>query len=380
MSKYKFNLIERQSLWEAHDKKCFYCGELVYFRELHIDHIVPENLINNESKLKDFISESGLPNTFEINSYVNWVPCHSRCNKRKGGEMFELHTTLYYLDLARRKIEKIRRIESSINSKLHAEKLSFSIALALSENKISASEIKDLLAQYDKDKAKFKLLSELEFVNRVYRNWISQGDFTELLKQPVKTGSPENDGVSLTGPDDSEIINVKTCEEYFDYIKKGFYARTTYDMKMEAFFERTCGLIKAIGEATIPTFNYISDSKVSINNFELLPLSLFKSFVPDTRRQIKSLEGLTFQDWIDNGNFEIIEQFENGFKIVHSGEGLLMIELLRADLNNDNVEDVLVHCYSFATGGTLGVGYNNILSRQTTESKFKEIKSLTNNV
>lgn len=83
MKKYKFNLIERQCLYDAYEKRCFYCGELVYFREMQIDHIVPENLIHNKSKYQTFIIESGLPDSFQINSYNNWVPSHSRCNNRK---------------------------------------------------------------------------------------------------------------------------------------------------------------------------------------------------------------------------------------------------------------------------------------------------------
>jgi 5-methylcytosine-specific restriction endonuclease McrA len=104
MNKYKFNLIERQSLYDAYDRRCFYCGELVYFRELQIDHIVPENLIQNIEKYELFIIESGLSDSFKINSYQNWVPSHSRCNNRKSGAMFEIKTTLYYLGLAERKI------------------------------------------------------------------------------------------------------------------------------------------------------------------------------------------------------------------------------------------------------------------------------------
>lgn len=377
MNKYKFNLIERQSLYEAHEKRCFYCGELVFFRELQIDHIVPENIISSKEKFENFILESGLSDAFQVNSYYNWVPSHSRCNNRKSGVMFDLKTTLYYLGLAQRKIEKVKRIETSIKSKLDSDILLTTVTLALSENKIDFSEIKSLVAQYDiENKVNFRLFSELEFVDRIYRNWISQNDFTELLMLPVKTGSPDNEGVFLTDPTDSNIvINVRNCEEYFHYKNKGYYAYTTYSMKMSAFFERTCGLIKALKEASIPTFNYISDSNASINNFELLPLSLFKSFSPDTSELVESLTESTFQDWIEDGNFKVIEQFENGFHIVHSGEGLVMIELLRADINKDNIEDILIYCYSYATEGTLGYGYTNIISRLESESKFIEISA-----
>lgn len=382
MKKYKFNLIERQCLYEVYDRRCFYCGELVYFRELQIDHIVPENLIQNKSKYQVFMMESGLSNSFQINSYSNWVPSHSRCNNRKSGAMFDLKTTLYYLGLVERKIEKILKIENSIKSKIDSDILLTTITLALSENKLDFSEIKSLVSLYDKtDKAKFRLSSELEFVDRLYRNWISQNDFEELLELPVKTGSPQNEGVFLTDPDDSSIkVNVKNCKEYFYYTNRGYYALTTYSMKMSAFFERTCGLVQALKNATIPSFNYITDSNISINNFELLPLTLFHCFTPEIEDIIGANTELTFQDWIEDGSFKIIEQFERGFHIVHSGEGLIMVELLRADLNYDNIEDILIFCYSYATEGTLGFGYTNTITRLDSKSKFIEIKSKTNEI
>lgn len=382
MKKYKFNLIERQSLYDAYDRRCFYCGELVYFRELQIDHIVPENLNHNNTKYQAFMMKSGLSDSFQINSYNNWVPSHSRCNNRKSGAMFDLKTTLYFLGLAERKIEKILKIENSIKSKINSDILLTTITLSLSESKFDLSEIKSLISQFEnKDKAKFKLFSELEFVDRVYRNWISQNDFDELLELPVKTGSLENEGVFLTDPDiDGKEVNVKNCKEYFHYTNRGYYALTTYSMKMSVFFERTCGLIQALKNATIPSFNYITDSNSSINNFELLPLTLFHSFTPETEDIIGNETELTFHDWIEVGSFKIIEQFDKGFHILHSGEGLIMVELLRADFNNDNIEDILIFCYSYATEGTLGFGYTISITRLNSESKFIEIESKTNKI
>ena len=201
------------------------------------------------------------------------------------------------------------------------------------------------------------------------------------MELPVKTGSPQNEGVFLTDPDDSSIkVNVKNCKEYFYYTNRGYYALTTYSMKMSAFFERTCGLVQALKNATIPSFNYITDSNISINNFELLPLTLFHCFTPEIEDIIGANTELTFQDWIEDGSFKIIEQFERGFHIVHSGEGLIMVELLRADLNYDNIEDILIFCYSYATEGTLGFGYTNTITRLDSKSKFIEIKSKTNEI
>ena len=90
MSKYRFNIIDRQAIHEAYERKCFYCGEIVYFRELQIDHIIPESLLDKEDEYKALVKRLSLPNSFNINSYYNWVPTHSKCNNRKVVNYFKI--------------------------------------------------------------------------------------------------------------------------------------------------------------------------------------------------------------------------------------------------------------------------------------------------
>jgi hypothetical protein len=71
---------------------------------------------------------------------------------------------------------------------------------------------------------------------------------------------------------------------------------------------------------------------------------------------------------------KIVKEFENGFQVEISGEGFMMIELLRADLNNDDIEDILVFCYDYATEGTLGFGYTTKLSRLGADKMFEKIQ------
>jgi 5-methylcytosine-specific restriction endonuclease McrA len=88
MSKYRFLTLERAAIWEAHDKRCIYCGELISFTDLHIDHILPEELVDKHDELDRIKYEYDLESEFSINSYYNWVPAHSSCNLRKSNIKF----------------------------------------------------------------------------------------------------------------------------------------------------------------------------------------------------------------------------------------------------------------------------------------------------
>ena len=48
--KYRFSPLQRLSIWEAFNKKCIYCDAPISFKELHIDHIIPEGLQNKPEK------------------------------------------------------------------------------------------------------------------------------------------------------------------------------------------------------------------------------------------------------------------------------------------------------------------------------------------
>ena len=84
--KYRFSPAERYGVWEAHNCQCFWCGHPVSFLDTTIDHVIPEVYEYNEDDFRRIQTSYGLPNTFQINGFENWVPAHSYCNARKGRE------------------------------------------------------------------------------------------------------------------------------------------------------------------------------------------------------------------------------------------------------------------------------------------------------
>jgi hypothetical protein len=48
MGKYRFSYAQRYALWRAYDMKCFYCEKPLDFRNMTIDHVLPEHLHEEE--------------------------------------------------------------------------------------------------------------------------------------------------------------------------------------------------------------------------------------------------------------------------------------------------------------------------------------------
>src|SRR5262249_24472363 len=84
-----FTQAERWAVFEAHGSKCWLCYEPVDFVDMEVDHVIPEQLIGDEQRLKHVLGEFGLPAEFDLNSFENWLPAHGSCNRQKGDQPFE---------------------------------------------------------------------------------------------------------------------------------------------------------------------------------------------------------------------------------------------------------------------------------------------------
>lgn len=111
MARYKFSVAQRVALWKAHKKCCVYSGEPLNYKDLHIDHILPESLLSKPEELKSIIKEYGLNSDFDINSYYNLIPTLSRCNLQKGSKIFKKSTALFYLEIAEQKYSEVLKEE-----------------------------------------------------------------------------------------------------------------------------------------------------------------------------------------------------------------------------------------------------------------------------
>ncbi|MEH1901494.1 MAG: hypothetical protein V7L04_08785 [Nostoc sp.] len=64
----------------------------------------------------------------------------------------------------------------------------------------------------------------------------------------VDFGASIEEGLELVN-NANETVFIKTCQEFFEAKKLGFYARTTYAMKMESKFNETCGIVESLSKA-----------------------------------------------------------------------------------------------------------------------------------
>ena len=110
------------AIWLAHKRRCAYRDEpIIRLTDLQIDHILPESLLDKPHELEKIKSEYDLPSNFDINSYYNWLPSCSSCNRDKSARVFKKKAIFYYLEMAESKQKRIKRIEQKLENKMKRE-------------------------------------------------------------------------------------------------------------------------------------------------------------------------------------------------------------------------------------------------------------------
>ena len=107
----KNNDIVRAALFYEYEGKCFYSNEPLRYKEMHIDHIIPQGLSKEE--FKKVISILGLPEDFNVNSLYNLVPCNPNVNEVKNKNIYpETFLGHCIYDKTSKKVDKVKsRIE-----------------------------------------------------------------------------------------------------------------------------------------------------------------------------------------------------------------------------------------------------------------------------
>ena len=373
MSTQKFSAIEREAIWRAYSEKCVYTRGLIDISSFHIDHIIPEKLLDDPSGLDKTLKACGLDNTFDVRGWENLVPCQPGANLQKSTIVFDPSHVRYFLGVASaRKADVVEQIAKIENSRKRGKAVVL-LQQALETGKLTPDEVAQILQQHigEPDEI-FELLEAMTLVDSTEVRAIARSELEDLRDAPVNLIPDQGlDGVELTGPN-SEKRACHTCREYDTAINEGYYAHTTFDVKMATRFEHRCGLLKALQVAKSPTQSFVSKPRVSVLDLDLMPYSFF----PVLTKHGGDAETKSYQDLIDIGKL-VVRRIRGNMLTVEELEGMgqVLIEVTRADFNGDGMEDILLFEYCYATHGTLGFGGVRIITRLTADAMFSTLNS-----
>lgn len=374
MSQTKFDNITRSAIWSAYNNICFFCGRPLDWSDLHIDHLLPEFLTAVPNIFKQLLVDYELPPEFEINDITNLVPSHSRCNLRKSNELFNKKTTLYYFSITTRTKAKINAEIDKLKRRKNKGLLLSKLQSALVTNVINKEDIKNLLFEAEENDwnlTKIKLPIPLQFIDEVFESFYLNSDISSLFDKKIEIGGGPHNELELVNDKDEKIL-VETLNDWIKATKAGYFAYTTYAIKMSADFSFFEDLIHALKNAKMPKVSFLSEPWLEISDLEYLSAGVLHDFEDNIQEYAN--KGLSIAELVKLGVVKINESGNFNISIEFSGMETSFVEIFRADFNNDGVEDIFVRGWTRAIGGTLGFGFTTIFTKYSTTHLIEEIK------
>jgi len=147
VTKRQFSWDERYVVYLADGGKCFWCGIPVFYRDVQIDHVFPEDLLENSEELERFKAEYGLGAEYNINGFENWVTCHQGCNLRKRNTVLpNAPQTLLTVAELKRRAPKLASESKKYATKKRAEEILGQLASALTAGSLRREDVLELMA------------------------------------------------------------------------------------------------------------------------------------------------------------------------------------------------------------------------------------------
>lgn len=377
MSLTKIQSARRIAIWEAHGRRCIYCNQLILFNDLEIDHIIPERLSKTPKRLVIVTKNYGLQDNFDLNSFDNLLPAHQICNSRKTGLLFKKSTALYFLEIAAAKAKQAAIEEQSIFRRSRRDRVLASLQVALEAGELSRADVTAITNKIETEPDAIETIHELQFSNRIVKGLLSQSDVDKLLDEPILPRKYGLDELKMQRGFNDEAVycSVRTCREWANAVHDGFIAASGFGIKEEAFFKRVYSVVRALSIARVADRSYISRPFRGIDDLDLLPVTMLPQYGDGSpsEDELSAMEkqGLSIADLVKKHEVVIEQKNRHYLSLVYRGMGKVYWEFLRADLNGDGTEDILLNTYEYATQGTFGYGDVMLITKLADDSKFE---------
>ncbi len=337
------SIVERIAICTAHAKRCAYCEEPLPYADLEIDHIIPQSLRKKPQELQNLLVLFSLPANFDLDSLDNLLPAHRRCNLRKKASVFSQSNARFFLEIAQEKLGTVRSLIPQLEIESSREKLLALVEAALQSGNTDLGELAEVAVKT----SKFPLSATVEFESGTWEVKADPEKINKLLDEPVVLhveGGQE--GVRFTDGKGS-YISISTCREYKSAITKGYYPSDNTQLKVSFFLATASAVLEAASRARLAPISYIRSPRLGLANLNLLPAKMVPAWHLDGSETTSKPDTTTIQDLLDAKSIYAHIHSDKEVSIHCKDHVVILTELMRADFDDDGLEELLVKKYSY---------------------------------
>ena len=210
-----------------------------------------------------------------------------------------------------------------------------------------------------------RLIQPLEFDGLKVSSFEQVEDINSLFNKKISMGGQDGyEFLRLDLDDDKSYVRVETAGQYLEMIKKGARPYTTYDITMDAWFEKVV--------PALVFSKHSSASKHSLLGKDLMDLSVsILSWVGSeerTRLESDTKKGVSLKGYLKSGRIKSVKKSKNRISFEAGPKKYIIDEMVRGDYDGDGYEDSIIYCGRHYIEGT-GRSYSCYIVKRKDESK-----------
>jgi len=360
MSQQRFSDIHRQALWEAHRKRCLYCKKPLLFKELIIDHVIPEKTAKDDNQLARLRITHGLGADFDIAGDENLAPACHACNTGKIDHLLSPEHAALILTQVAARLPKIDCLKTRYQKQANDDDVMLGVSIALEQGLISPAEVGNILSRYETGDPEVNLYRSLQFVGGVSVAALRRSEVGRLFDEPLALLNCQPAHLDVKHSD-GRRREIRTTREYRDAITQGFIPTCNAMVKLATLFDLPLAVFTAMERAQPARVSFIREPRTGIIDLKYMPVSMLP------RGQISREDGdcKTLEEIQSNGDLKVVSSTSHSLHIEYNHFSRIIVEIMRADLDKDGIEDILVYWYDSSLRGTYGDGGTFVLTRRT---------------
>jgi hypothetical protein len=200
----------------------------------------------------------------------------------------------------------------------------------------------------------FRLSAPVDYFRGPSISALTKADALRLLDVPVRLGADVGSirYVRAGRPDRS----VATCRQFAAAARDGYSFTTNFENKMAGFFVRACGLLDAVQRARPARRSFVDSPRVGVGNLDRISSAVLPGFPSDsavesaadrTRRERRSIAG-----FVRDHQCRVTMAAKLELRLRCDDMEFVLQELLRADVDGDGFDDIVVLPYAASHAGT----------------------------